>query len=77
MYSIYLRDNCGFIDIWVCLKQAFEFSRRHLDETYTIPSGFRGAGKLTLQVCNRSDALMECWVMIMLIRNILTVADTW
>jgi hypothetical protein len=74
---VYLRDNCGVNNIWVCLKQAFEFCRRHLKETYTMPSGFRGEGKLTLQVCNRSDARMECWVMRMLIRKLVTLADTW
>ena len=39
MYSIYLRDNCGFIDIGVCLKQVFELCRRHLNEMKQIPSG--------------------------------------
>jgi hypothetical protein len=73
---VYLRDNCSFNNIWVCLKQAFEFCRRHLNETYIMPSAFKGEGKLTLQVCNRSDALMECWVIRMLIRILVTLADT-
>ena len=62
---VYLRDNCSFNNIWVCLKQAFEFCRRHLNETYTMPSAFKGEGKLTLQVCNRSRAnagSLECWL---------------
>jgi hypothetical protein len=28
-----LRDNCGFINVRVCLQQVFELCRRHLNET--------------------------------------------
>jgi hypothetical protein len=28
--GVYLRDNCSFLNMWVCLKQVLQFCRRNL-----------------------------------------------